>query len=146
MTAGVAEVRFGRHTIGPAHPPFVIAEMSGNHNGDLDRAFAIVDAVADSGAHALKLQTYRADTITIDVDTPAFRIANKDSLWDGENLYALYDRAHTPWEWHEPIFARAREHGLEVFSSPFDPTAVDLLESLDAPAYKIASSEIVDLP
>lgn len=146
MRGNASEVRFGKHVIGPGHPPFVIAEMSGNHNGDLDRAFAIVDAVAESGAHALKLQTYRADTITIDVDTPAFRIANKDSLWDGETLYTLYDRAHTPWEWHEPIFTRARERGLEVFSSPFDPTAVDLLESLEAPAYKIASSEIVDLP
>ncbi|WP_199430821.1 pseudaminic acid synthase [Qaidamihabitans albus] len=146
MTAPRPQVRFGAHHIGPDHRPFVIAEMSGNHNGDLDRALAIVDAVADSGAQALKLQTYRADTITIDVDTPEFRITNPDSLWDGENLYALYDRAHTPWEWHEPIFRRARERGLEAFSSPFDPTAVDLLESLDAPGYKIASSEIVDLP
>lgn len=140
------EVRIGARAVGAAHPPFVIAEMSGNHNGELDRALSIVDAVADSGAHALKLQTYRADTITIDVDSPDFRITNKDSLWDGENLYRLYDRAHTPWEWHEPIFARGRQRGLEVFSSPFDPTAVELLESLDAPAYKIASSEIVDLP
>jgi pseudaminic acid synthase len=142
----VSEVRIGKYTVGPDHPPFVIAEMSGNHNGDLDRALAIVDAVADSGAHAVKLQTYRADTITIDVDRPEFRIDNEASLWHGENLYRLYERAHTPWEWHERLFARARERGLEVFSSPFDPTAVDLLESLDACAYKIASSEIVDLP
>ena len=140
------EIRLGAHRIGPAHPPFVIAEMSGNHNGDLDRALAIVDAIAETGAHAVKLQTYRPDTITIDVDTPAFRIGDSHSLWGGENLYKLYEKAHTPWEWHEPIFARARSHGLEVFSSPFDPTAVELLESLDAPAYKIASSEIVDLP
>ncbi len=140
------EIRIGDHVIGDDHPPFVIAEMSGNHNGDLDRALAIVDAVADSGAHALKLQTYRADTITIDVDRPEFRIDNDRSLWNGENLYRLYERAHTPWEWHEKLFARAGERGLEVFSSPFDPTAVELLESLDAPAYKIASSEIVDLP
>lgn len=139
-------VRIGKHEIGPAHPPFVIAEMSGNHNGDLGRALAIVDAIGESGAQAVKLQTYRPDTITIDADGPAFRIGDTHSLWGGENLYRLYERAHTPWEWHEELFARAREHGLEIFSSPFDPTAVELLESLDAPAYKIASSEIVDLP
>lgn len=140
------EIRIGAHLIGPAHPPFVIAEMSGNHNGELERALAIVDAIAETGAQAVKLQTYRPDTITIDVDTPDFRIGDTHSLWGGENLYKLYERAHTPWEWHEPIFARAREHGLEAFSSPFDPTAVELLESLGVPAYKIASSEIVDLP
>ncbi|MEU6641308.1 pseudaminic acid synthase [Saccharomonospora sp. NPDC046836] len=139
-------VRIGAHEIGPAHPPFVIAEVSGNHNGDLDRALAIIDAVAASGAQAVKLQTYRPDTITIDVDGPAFRLSDDHELWGGQNLYQLYERAHTPWEWHEPLFRRARSHGLEVFSSPFDPTAVELLESLDAPAYKIASSEIVDLP
>ncbi|WP_406640074.1 pseudaminic acid synthase [Amycolatopsis sp. WGS_07] len=142
----MSEVRIGKHLLGPERPPFVIAEMSGNHNGDLDRALAIVDAIAEAGAHAVKLQTYRPDTITVDVDGPAFRIGDGHSLWGGENLYKLYEKAHTPWEWHEPIFARARERGLEVFSSPFDPTAVELLESLDAPAYKIASSEIVDLP
>lgn len=142
----MSEVRIGKHLVGPARPPFVIAEMSGNHNGDLDRALAIVDAIADAGAHAVKLQTYRPDTITVDVDGPAFRIGDGHSLWGGENLYKLYEKAHTPWEWHEPIFGRARERGLEVFSSPFDPTAVELLESLDARAYKIASSEIVDLP
>jgi pseudaminic acid synthase len=140
------EVRIGKHTVGPGHPPFVIAEMSGNHNGDLDRALAIVDAVAASGAQALKLQTYRPDTITIDVDLPAFRISDSHDLWGGENLYRLYEKAHTPWDWHRPIFERALTQGLTVFSSPFDPTAVDLLESLDAPAYKIASAEIVDLP
>ncbi|MGW4482860.1 pseudaminic acid synthase [Amycolatopsis sp. NPDC004368] len=142
----MSEVRIGAHTLGPDHPPFVIAEMSGNHNGDLDRALAIVDAIADAGAQAVKLQTYRPDTITIDADRPAFRIGDGHSLWGGENLYKLYEKAHTPWEWHAPIFERARSRGLEVFSSPFDPTAVELLESLDAPAYKIASSEIVDLP
>ncbi len=140
------EVTIGKHTVGPGHRPFVIAEMSGNHNGDLDRALTIVDEVAASGAQALKLQTYRADTITIDVDTPAFRISADHSLWGGENLYSLYEKAHTPWEWHRPIFDRAAAQGLTVFSSPFDPTAVELLESLDAPAYKIASAEIVDLP
>jgi N-acetylneuraminate synthase len=140
------EVRIGKHTVGAAHRPFVIAEMSGNHNGDLDRALAIVDEVARSGAQALKLQTYRADTITIDVDAPAFRISADHSLWGGENLYSLYEKAHTPWEWHAPIFERAAQAGLTVFSSPFDPTAIELLESLDAPAYKIASAEIVDLP
>ena len=139
-------MRIGEHQIGPDHRPFVVAEMSGNHNGDLDRALAIVDAIAESGAQAVKLQTYRADTITIDVDAPPFRISDGHELWGGQNLFALYDRAHTPWEWHAPIFQRAREHGLVAFSSPFDPTAIDLLESLDAPAYKIASSEIVDLP
>jgi N-acetylneuraminate synthase len=141
-----SEVRIGAHVVSPEQPPFVIAEMSGNHNGDLDRALAIVDAIAETGAHAVKLQTYRPDTITIDVDTPAFRIGADHELWGGENLYKLYEKAHTPWEWHEPLFERARAKGLEIFSSPFDPTAVELLESLDAPAYKIASSEIVDLP
>ncbi|MEU0795629.1 pseudaminic acid synthase [Amycolatopsis sp. NPDC005961] len=140
------DIRFGAHLIGPGHAPFVIAEMSGNHNGDLDRALQIIDAIAETGAQAVKLQTYRPDTITIDVDTPAFRIGDSHSLWGGENLYKLYEKAHTPWEWHEPLFERARARGLEIFSSPFDPTAVELLESLDAPAYKIASSEIVDLP
>ena len=132
--------------IGPGHPPFVIAEMSGNHDGSLERALSIVDAVAAAGAHALKLQTYRPDTITVDADGPAFRIGDGHELWGGERLYQLFERAHTPWEWHEPIFARARERGLVAFSSPFDPTAVELLEELGAPAYKIASSEIVDLP
>jgi N-acetylneuraminate synthase len=139
-------VRIGNREIGPAHPPFVIAEVSGNHNGSLERALDIVDAVARSGAHAVKLQTYRPDTITIDVDTPAFRLSDEHELWGGQNLYRLYERAHTPWEWHEPLFRRGAEHGLVVFSSPFDPTAVALLESLGTPAYKIASSEIVDLP
>ncbi|MEU7925636.1 pseudaminic acid synthase [Micromonospora sp. NPDC049107] len=141
-----ATIKIGPHAVGAGERPFVVAEMSGNHNGDLDRALAIVDAVAESGAHALKLQTYRPDTITIDVDTPAFRISGGHELWGGENLYRLYERAHTPYEWHAPIFARARARGLTVFSSPFDATAVELLESLDAPAYKIASSELVDLP
>jgi len=139
-------IKIGNHLVGPDHRPFVIAEMSGNHNGDLDRALAIVDAVAASGAQALKLQTYTPDTITIDVDAPHFRISSGHDLWGGENLYRLYQKAYTPYEWHKPIFERAREQGLTVFSAPFDPTAVELLEELNAPAYKIASSEMVDLP
>jgi N-acetylneuraminate synthase len=139
------EVVVGEHVVGVAHRPFVVAEMSGNHNGDLGRALAIVDAVAASGAQAIKLQTYTADTITIDVDGPAFRVSEGHPLWGDVNLHALYERAHTPWEWHEAIFARARERGLVPFSSPFDDTAVDLLEDLDAAVYKIASLEIGDL-
>ncbi|MEU5944794.1 pseudaminic acid synthase [Micromonospora sp. NPDC047465] len=141
-----ATLKIGPHAVGPGERPLVVAEMSGNHNGSLDRALAIVDAVAASGAHALKLQTYRPDTITIDVDAPAFRLSDGHDLWGGERLWQLFERAHTPYEWHAPIFERARRHGLTVFSSPFDATAVELLEELDAPAYKIASSELVDLP
>ncbi|MFB9235846.1 pseudaminic acid synthase [Plantactinospora siamensis] len=136
----------GPQLIGPGQRPYVVAELSGNHNGDLDRALALVDAVAEAGAHAVKLQTYTADTLTLDVDHRPFRLGSGHDLWGGEHLYQLYQRAHTPWEWHEPIFERARKHGLTAFSSPFDPTAVDLLEGLDVPIYKIASSELVDLP
>ncbi|ALE85950.1 MULTISPECIES: pseudaminic acid synthase [unclassified Pseudonocardia] len=139
-------IEIGGHLVGPGERPFVIAEVSGNHNGSLDRALEIVDAIAGTGAQAVKFQTYRADTITIDADGPAFRIRDDHGLWGGRNLYQLYEQAHTPWEWHEPLFARAREHGLVPFSSPFDPTAIELLESLDAPAYKVASAELVDLP
>lgn len=136
----------GDHRIGPGAPPFVIAEMSGNHDGGLDRALAIVDAVASAGAQGLKIQTYRADTITIDSDGPQFRISDDHMLWGGQNLYALYEQAHTPWEWHEAIFQRARQCGMVPFSTPFDPTAVDFLAALDAALYKIASAELVDLP
>jgi pseudaminic acid synthase len=141
-----AEVRVENQLIGVEHPPFVVAEMSGNHNGDLDRALAIVDAVAASGAQALKLQTYTADTLTIDVDRPEFRVSDDHGLWGGRTLHQLYREAHTPWEWHEPLFARAREHGLVAFSSPFDPTALELLERCGVALYKTASAEIVDLP
>lgn len=139
-------VEIAGRPVGAGHSPYVVAEMSGNHNGELERALSIVDAVAATGAHAIKLQTYRADTITIDADGPGFRIGDDHDLWGGQNLYQLYERAHTPWDWHKPIFERAREHGLAAFSSPFDPTAIELLESLGVPAYKIASSELVDLP
>lgn len=132
--------------IGPGHRPYLIAEMSGNHNQSLDRALEIVDAAAQSGADAIKLQTYTADTITLDVDTPDFIIDDPKSLWNGRRLYDLYDEAHTPWDWHEPLMKRAAQHGLHCFSSPFDATAVDFLEDLGVPAYKIASFELVDIP
>jgi N-acetylneuraminate synthase len=140
------DIRIGQHLLGPAHRPFVIAEMSGNHNQSLERALALVDAAAKAGAHALKLQTYTADTMTLDLDQGEFRIQDDKSLWQGQTLYGLYRQAHTPWEWHAPIFRRCRELGLLAFSSPFDATAVDFLESLDVPCFKIASFEIVDLP
>ena len=139
-------VQIGPYSVGPGSPPFIIAEMSGNHDGSLDKALAIVDAAAEAGAHAVKLQTYTADTMTIDADTPSFRISSGHALWSQRRLYELYEEAHTPWEWHKPIFDRAREQGILAFSAPFDPTAVDFLADLGVPAYKIASSEIVDLP
>ena len=132
--------------IGRNHPPFVIAEMSGNHNQSLDRALEIVDAAARSGAHALKIQTYTPDTMTIDLDEREFHISDPNSLWSGTSLYKLYGEAYTPWEWHAAIFARARDQGMIPFSSPFDASAVDFLESLNVACYKIASFENTDLP
>lgn len=132
--------------IGPNQPPFIIAEMSGNHNQSLERALAIVEAAAKAGADALKIQTYTADTMTLNLENPEFKIEDSDSLWKGNTLYQLYQQAYTPWEWHKPIFDRARELGMIPFSTPFDETAVDFLEELDVPMYKIASFENNDIP
>ena len=139
-------VRIGPRMVGLSQPPFVIAEMSGNHNQSLQRALAIVDAAADAGAHAIKLQTYTADTMTINVNEGDFRISDPKSLWNGRSLYDLYEEAHTPWDWHAPLFQRAAERNMLCFSTPFDDTAVDFLESLSVPCYKIASFENTDLP
>lgn len=139
-------MQIGNRRIGRDVAPFVIAEMSGNHNQSLERALEIVDAAATTGAHALKLQTYTADSITLDVRGGDFDINDENSLWKGRNLHDLYKEAHTPWEWHEPIMRRARERGMPCFSTPFDETAVDFLEELGVPAYKIASFENVHLP
>jgi len=134
------------HPIGPGRRPYLIAEMSGNHNQSLARALEIVDAAAAHGADAIKLQTYTANTMTLDVRMPGFVIDDPKSLWAGRQLYELYQEAHTPWEWHRPIMERAASRGMHCFSTPFDDTAVDFLESLDVPAYKIASFENTDLP
>ncbi len=140
------EINIGGRLIGTKHKPLIIAEMSGNHNHDLDRALSLVKAASDAGAHALKLQTYTADTLTIDHYGGLFDIDNKESLWYGKNLYQLYQEAHTPWEWHTQIFDYAGELGMLAFSSPFDETAVEYLESLNVPAYKIASFESAHHP
>jgi len=140
------ELRIADRFIGRNHPPFIIAEMSGNHNQSLTRALEIVESAARTGVHALKLQTYKPDTMTLDLDEREFHISDPNSLWTGNSLYKLYGQAYTPWEWHQPILERARALGLVVFSTPFDDTAVDLLESLNAPCYKIASFENTDLP
>jgi len=130
--------------IGSSAPPYVIAEMSANHNGDINKAFKIIEMAKHSGADAVKLQTYRPDTITIEMNTPEFMI--EGGLWDGQSLYELYESAYMPWDWHKPLFDYARKLDITIFSSPFDNTAIDLLEDLNAPAYKIASFEAVDLP
>jgi pseudaminic acid synthase len=139
-------MKIDRYEIGLAHRPFVIAEMSGNHNQSLQRALEIVEAAAKSGAHALKLQTYTAQTMTLDLKEGEFFIDDPNSLWHGSSLFELYRQAHTPWEWHAPIMRRAKELGLACFSTPFDETAVDFLEGLGVPCYKIASFENTDLP
>ena len=143
---GNLDFQIAGRPVGLAHAPFVIAEMSGNHNQSLDRALEIVEAAARSGAHGLKIQTYTPDTMTLDLDEREFHISDPKSLWAGTSLYKLYGEAHTPWEWHKPIFDRARALGMIPFSTPFDDTAVDLLESLEVACYKIASFENTDLP
>jgi N-acetylneuraminate synthase len=144
MTATKNSFEIAGRRIGPEQPPYLIAELSGNHNGDLGRALAMVDAAKDAGADAVKIQTYTADTITIDHDGPGFIL--DQGLWAGRSLHDLYREASTPWDWHEALFDHAARIGLPMFSSPFDHTAVDFLEGLNAPAYKIASFELVDLP
>ncbi|NUA25402.1 pseudaminic acid synthase [Cupriavidus basilensis] len=139
-------INIGGRLVGREHEPFLIAEMSGNHNQSLNRALEIVDAAAASGAHALKIQTYTADTMTLDIREREFFISDPKSLWKGKSLYELYDEAHTPWDWHAAIFERARGHGMIPFSTPFDDSAVDFLEGLDVAVYKIASFENTDIP
>ena len=137
------EIKIAGRSIGTAYSPYVIAELSANHNGKLETALCMIEEAKKAGADAVKLQTYKPDTITLNCDSEDFKI--KGGLWDGRTLYDLYQEAHMPWEWHKPLFDRARELGITIFSSPFDNTAIDLLEDLNAPAYKIASFEAVDL-
>lgn len=140
------EINIEGRKIGPHHRPFIIAEMSGNHNQSLERAFHIIEEAAKAGAHALKIQTYTADTMTLNMNTKDFKIEDKNSLWSGRTLYTLYQQAYTPWEWHKPIFDKCRELGMIPLSTPFDESSVDFLEDLSVPIYKIASFENTDIP
>lgn len=146
MKNNISEFQMGSRFVGSGHAPFIVAEMSGNHNQSLDRALSIVDAAAAAGVHALKIQTYTADTMTLNLNKGEFSIKDKNSLWAGKSLYQLYEEAHTPWDWHKPLFDRCKKHGMVGFSTPFDETAVDFLESLEVPFYKIASFELTDIP
>ena len=144
MTAPLQNISINGRNIGPCHPPYIIAELSANHNGNIERAFAIMRASKEAGADAVKLQTYSADTMTIDHDGPGFKI--ESGLWKGRSLYDLYQEAGTPWNWHAPLFAYGKELGITVFSTPFDSSAVAFLEEHNVPAYKVASFELLDLP
>ena len=143
-TANMKPISINQRLIGIDQPPYIIAELSANHNGDLERAKRLIQVAQQAGADAVKLQTYTPDTITLNSQREEFQI--QGGLWDGHNLYQLYEWAHTPWDWHKPLFEYAHKLGITIFSSPFDATAVDLLEDLNAPAYKIASFELIDLP
>jgi len=146
MSQSPKPFQIGRLPVGPGHPPVIVAEVSGNHNGSLDRALQIVDAIAAAGAHAVKLQTYTASTMTLPLAEREFFVSDPKNPWTGRSLYDLYEEAHTPWDWHAALFERCRRHGLAAFSTPFDATAVDFLQELDSPCFKIASFEAVDLP